>query len=221
MATTATQNVSVGNYCGDSITTGSYNVIYGTNAGVAITTGASNCLLGHNAGDGITTGTYNVCVGQNSEPDAVDATNQIILGNINITGKGDSTAFISAAGGPVYAGNNSANFSTTSDRRIKKNIVDNNVGLDAIKQIRVRNFEYRTPDEIDELPKHAAIKKEGPQLGVIAQEIAEVLPDVVTQESSGCYSVNPDNLTWYLINAVKELSAEVTALKQWKEEHDG
>jgi len=26
-------------------------------------------------------------------------------------------------------------------------------------------------------------------------------------------SVNPDNLTWYLVNAVKELSAENNALK--------
>ena len=42
----------------------------------------------------------------------------------------------------------------------------------------------------------------------------EILPDVVKQESTGCYSVNPDNLTWYLINAVQELSAEVEQLKQ-------
>ena len=55
--------------------------------------------------------------------------------------------------------------------------------------------------------------KEGLQLGVIAQEIVEVLPDVVKQETTGCYSVSPDNLTWYLVNAVKELSAKNDALE--------
>jgi len=31
--------------------------------------------------------------------------------------------------------------------------------------------------------------------------------------TTGCLSVNPDNLTWYLVNAIKELSAKVTALE--------
>ena len=38
------------------------------------------------------------------------------------------------------------------------------------------------------LPSHAAIDKQGTQVGVIAQEIQEVLPDVVRQTSLGCYS---------------------------------
>ena len=57
------------------------------------------------------------------------------------------------------------------------------------------------------------IDKEGKQLGVIAQEIQEGLPDVVTQSTTGQYTVNPDNVTWYLVNAVKELSAEIEQLK--------
>ena len=38
---------------------------------------------------------------------------------------------------------------TTSDRRIKKNIVDNNEGLSLINQIAVKNFEYKTAEEIE------------------------------------------------------------------------
>ena len=97
----------------------------------------------------------------------------------------------------------------------KKNITDNNIGLEKINQIRVRNFEYRTLDEITELenPRAAVIEKRGTHLGVIAQEIMEVLPDVVKKESSGAYNVNPDNLIWYLVNAVKQLSAKVNALE--------
>ena len=103
--------------------------------------------------------------------------------------------------------------STTSDRRIKKNIEDNTTGLEVINEIRVRNFEYRTEDEITEVPSHAAIDKEGIQLGVIAQEIETILPEVIKEESTGVKTVNPDNITWYLVNAVKELSTQVDELK--------
>ena len=72
-------------------------------------------------------------------------------------GSGSGTGFISPNDGAVYQGNNSSSWSTTSDRRIKKNIVDNTVGLDAINQVQVKNFEYRTEDEITEVPSHARI----------------------------------------------------------------
>ena len=55
---------------------------------------------------------------------------------------------------------------------------------------------------------------------MIAQEIEGVLPEVVETQTTGVKTVNPDNLTWYLINAVKELStkndelaAEIATLK--------
>jgi len=64
------------------------------------------------------------------------------------------------------------------------------------------------------------VDAEGLQVGSIAQEIEEVLPDVVNTNEMGIKSVNTDNLTWYLINAVKELStkndelaAEIASLK--------
>ena len=90
-----------------------------------------------------------------------------------------------------------------------------NIGLDKISQIQVRNFEYRTQDEITDFenPASAVVHKEGLQLGVIAQEIEEILPDVVNEESTGVKSVNPDNLTWYMINAIKELKARIEVLE--------
>ena len=88
------------------------------------------------------------------------------------------------------------------------------LGLEKINNLRVRNFEYRTEDEIDdELAPSCRIKKEGVQDGVIAQEVIEILPDIVKQETTGCYSVNPDNIKWYLVNAVQELSATIETLK--------
>ena len=61
--------------------------------------------------------------------------------------------------------------------------------------------------------KSAVVEKEGLQVGAIAQEIKEILPDVVVTASTGVMSVDPDNLTWYLVNAVQELSAEIEQLK--------
>ena len=132
------------------------------------------------------------------------------------TGKGQNTAFIDPNGGAIYAGNNSSSLSTTSDRRIKKNIVDNNIGLDKINQIKIKNFEYRTLDEITdfgEFKKSAVVEKEGLQLGVIAQEIETILPDVVREESTGVKTVDTSNLTFYLINAIKELKARIETLE--------
>ena len=86
--------------------------------------------------------------------------------------------------------------------------------MDVINQIRVRNYEYRKPEEITDLPSHLAIEKEGVQLGVVAQEIREVLPNVVKEEETGFLSVSNDDITWHLVNAVKELSAKVKELEE-------
>ena len=143
----------------------------------------------------------------------VNVSNEIVIGRTG-AGKGANTAMMQAAFGS-FQGNNSSSWSTTSDERIKKNIEDNNTGLNAIKDIRVRNFEYRTEDEIVDFENTASavVHKKGVQLGVIAQEIETILPDVVREESTGVKTVNPDNLTWYLVNAVQELSTTVDELK--------
>jgi hypothetical protein len=173
--------------------------------------GRSSPILGHQAGDAITTGARNIIFGTLSDPSAADANDQIVIG-YSLTGKGDDTAFIGGTNG-AYNEKNVTTWETTSDQRIKKNIVDNDDGLSVLSQIQVRNFEYRTPDEITELPSHAAIEQEGMQLGVIAQEIQQVLPECVSENSTGVLSVNTDPLVWYLINAVKELKAEIEQLK--------
>jgi hypothetical protein len=77
----------------------------------------------------------------------------------------------------------------------------------------VRNFEYRTEDEVTDLPKNQAIAKQGVQLGVIAQELQQVLPDCVKQESTGVLAVDSTDIMYHMINAIKELNAEITALK--------
>ena len=45
------------------------------------------------------------------------------------------------------------------------------------------------------------------KFGVIAQELQEVLPNCVKTESTGVMSVDSSNLTWHMINAIKDLKA--------------
>jgi hypothetical protein len=215
--TTASNSTAVGSGCLATSSTGIENTAIGRLALNAVTSGFTNVAVGYTAGNNLTVGHSNVYVGPNTRGSATSVNWEVVVGGntySTVTGKGDSTGFIAPGGnGAVYQGNNSSTWSTTSDRRLKKNIVDNNTGLDIINQIQVRNFEYRLPEEVTELPKTSAIERTGVQLGVIAQEIQQVSAEFVKEETTGVLSVDSDNLVWYLVNAVKELKAEFDAYK--------
>jgi hypothetical protein len=193
------------------------NYALGYQAGSTTTSGYNNIYIGHTTGNGHTTGAYGTYMGHAAIPSANNVSGEMVIcsgyNGGSTTGKGADTGFIKPSNGNIYNGANSSSWSTTSDQRLKKNIVDNNVGLDKITSIRVRNFEYRVAEEVTELPKNQTIEKTGVQLGVIAQELQAVLPNCVKQESTGVLSVDTDNLTWYMINAIKELKAEIDQLK--------
>ena len=211
--TTGANNVTIGNTALYSNTTASNNTAVGYQAGYNITTGGANVFVGAAAGTNLATGVYGVYVGYGATASSSSASQEIVLGIVSATGKGTNTGFIAPNGGGVYQGNNSTLWSITSDARLKKNIVDNNTGLSVINAIQVRNFEYRLPEEVTEVSQDQAIEKTGIQLGAIAQELQAILPDCVKTESTGVMSVDASNLTWYLINAVKELNAKITALE--------
>jgi hypothetical protein len=227
--TTGTSNTAVGKSALETLTNNDHNTAVGTNALQSGSGCGNNIAIGSSTANSITTGNNNTVVGTSAGLAIVDASSCVLFGyavntsgsgnselviGVSKTGKGDGTGFIAPPGdGNLFQGNNSSSWATTSDKRIKKNIVNNDIGLEKINQIQVRNFEYKTAEEITELPTHTAIKKEGLQLGVIAQEVEDILPDIVNTEDTGCKTVNADNMTWYLVNAVKELSAQVEELK--------
>jgi hypothetical protein len=56
-----------------------------------------------------------------------------------------------------------------------------------------------------------------PQLGLIAQEVAKVLPETVTAPrpgGDGAYSLKEDKLIPALVEAIKEQQAEIEALRR-------
>jgi hypothetical protein len=89
-----------------------------------------------------------------------------------------------------------------SDRRVKENIITINSALDKVSKL--RGVTYTRKDTEDKSTK----------LGVIAQEVLEVLPEIVAQDKDGMYSVAYGNMAGVFIEAIKELKAEVDSLKQ-------
>jgi hypothetical protein len=207
--TSGTNNTACGQSAGYSLTS-SNNTAIGQNALSALTSSGDNIALGYKAGY-LCTGSTNVFIGNSTAGSSANNNYEIVIGTAGTTGKGGSTGYINPQGGGVYQGNNSATWSVTSDQRLKKNIVDHTDGLDKIIQLKIRNFEYRTEEEITELAPSNAVKIQGVQLGLIAQELAEVLPDCVKTESTGVMSVDSTNILWHMVNAIKDLKAIVDA----------
>ena len=104
---------------------------------------------------------------------------------------------ISSGGGGTVA------YNTSSDLRLKENIVDTSSQLDKIKQVQVRDFNF--------------IGYDSTVTGMIAQELNEVIPEVVTEgledSTRHPWGVDYGKLTPYLIKAVQELSTTVDELK--------
>jgi len=205
---------------------GEGNCAFGKSAGQQMTSGAWNIMVGAEAGKNLLGGNFSVLIGMKTQGSTTSDTDFMVIsaGYINsgtgAVGKGNNTGYIVPGSGGMYQGNNSSSWSTTSDRRLKKNIVDNNKCLEIIRQIRVRNFEYRLPEEVTELAPTCAIAKTGVQLGVIAQELQQVCSDCVKEESTGVLAVDSDNLFWHMLNAIKDLktlndslTARITALE--------
>lgn len=204
----ADNNTATGQAALLSNTTGGNNSALGKSALLSATTGSLNVACGYRAGLSATTGSRNTLVGSDTELSSASGIDQIVVGN-GLVGKGDDTAFIGGTNG-AYNEKNVTTWETTSDERIKKHITDNTDGLAKIQAIRVRNFVYRTAEEITEVPSFAAVAQEGVQLGVVAQEF---LPECVSKATTGVLSVSTDAVLWYLVNAVKELSSRLEAIE--------
>ena len=203
-------------------TAGNYATSLGSLALENLTTGDYNVAVGYRAGHDVTTATECVFVGPNAGQGQVDTgVRQCFIARDGVAAGNAAAWLYGNSSGACYQGNNSSSWSTTSDRRLKKNIVDSSKGLAEINQLRVTNFEYRLQDEIDmsEFPladnAHQVVLGEGNgglHTGVIAQEIEAVLPECIQVSERGAKTVQTDPIMWALVNAVKELSAQNEAL---------
>lgn len=97
---------------------------------------------------------------------------------------------------------------SSSDARFKKNIATIDNPLEKLMKVRGARFEFRA----DEFKDYQFA--EGPQFGFIAQELEEVLPEVVKTESDGYKSVNYNEMIPVLVEALKDQQKQIDELKK-------
>ena len=111
--------------------------------------------------------------------------------------------------GRIDASNDIVAYST-SDCRLKKYVKPIKNALDKIDQIRGVEFDWKVTDDKIAKEVHSF---EGHDVGVLAQEIEAVLPEVVTTRDSGYKAVKYEKIVPLLIQGIKELKDEVEILK--------
>jgi hypothetical protein len=113
----------------------------------------------------------------------------VSVGNTNNTYKLDVTGTIRATGDVI----------AFSDERVKENIHTIENALDKVNKL--RGVEYNK------------IGEEKQSIGVIAQEIEKILPQVVYEDEEGMKSVAYGNIVGVLIEAIKEQQKQIDELK--------
>ena len=122
-----------------------------------------------------------------------------------VSGSSPSFHHVSASGDVVAAGDVVAYY--TSDIRLKDNIKVIKGSLDKIDGIRGVEFDWN-----EKAPGWA--QERGHDVGVIAQEVQKVVPEIVVERKSGYLGVDYKRIIPLLIESVKELKQEVEDLKK-------
>ena len=158
-------------------------------------------------GAAIKTGAFTISGG-----DLTVLSGQAYIGGGKVQGTGTEIGFYNNAGaigcrmtlsngdfttsGQVYA---FGNVTAASDARLKTNVEQIRDALTLVN--RMRGVFYKRVDTDEN------------QVGVIAQEMQEVIPQVVSENADGMLGVSYGNLTAVLIEAVKELSERLDKIE--------
>ena len=113
-------------------------------------------------------------------------------------------------GGKIFAGDDIIAFNS-SDRNLKENIVVIPNALDKVNSLTGNTFNWKSGSNATTPEFYSGISED---TGVIAQEVEALgLPGITTTRDDGTKAVRYERLIPVLIQAVKELSAKVTALE--------
>ncbi len=93
----------------------------------------------------------------------------------------------------------------SSDINLKTNVVPISGSLDILKQINGYRFDW--------IPMEGIHENEGTDIGVIAQELEKVLPEVVTTRDNGYKAVKYEKIVALLIESNKELLKRIEILE--------
>jgi len=101
--------------------------------------------------------------------------------------------------GTIAITSSATSYNTSSDARLK-NVLGDAKGLEIVNQLNPVNFEWKESGEIQD--------------GLIAQEVEEIVPNAVSENSSGYYQMDYSKLVTPLIKAVQEQQEQIEILKK-------
>ena len=177
--TTGLGNTATGASALQNNTTGGDNTADGTGALQNNTTGGANTALGAGAGLGVFTASHVIAIGTNG----ADVSDSCFIGNIRgvRTANADAISVVIDSAGQLGT--------LSSSRRFKKEIKPMDKTSEAIFALRPVAFHYKND------------KTSMPQFGLIAEEVAEVNPDLVVRDDQGeIYTVRYEAVNAMLLN---------------------
>ena len=131
---------------------------------------------------------------------------------LGISGSTTSSSYGAYVNGALYA---TGDIVGSSDERLKTEIKTIPNALDKVLQLRGVTYKWIDSEEGGSCVNNITETR----MGVIAQEVVDILPEVVTHDKENDrYGVSYGHLTGVLIEAVKELKQEVNELKKELEE---
>jgi len=234
-------NVLIGTYAGEYLNGGSGNVMIGLDAGWYATTATDNVMIGLGAGRS-SNGNGNVFLGryagyaengsdklviENNYTGSDNENNALIYGDFSLNrlrinaNTSINTAYSQYYGlsigmdandsyglvvyGPTWC---SSGAWAGSDINLKTNIRPFENPLEKITQINGVYYEWK-PEFYESLGVSS-----GKQIGVIAQDVEKVLPELVHEGPDGYKSVDYSKLTAVLIEAIKEQQKQIEELQK-------
>jgi hypothetical protein len=214
--TTGNSNTALGWGALFSHPTSSGNTAVGTSALYNTTTGTHNIAISASAGENLQQGDNNIYLGHPGTPtesqvvrigNPATHTRTLLAGDIGI-GTESPVAELDVVG-TVQA----STVAITSDIRLKTNITPLTEVLARLAQLRGVSFEWN--DAYKALGRDTGRR----EIGVLAQDVEAVFPELVTTWGAGYKAVDYGKLSGVLIEAVKELQAHTAAQLATKEAH--
>ena len=200
LITTTSGNTGMGVLTLTASTLGDKNTAIGAYSGYASTEGDENTLLGYHSGYSLTTHSGNVMIGHDAGEDAT-VSNQLFIDNSNDATPliwGDFSTDLVIINGDLrvigYAGGTTA-WTDESDRKLKKNIQPISNALDKVMKLEGIEFEWKDGRE------------SGQRIGMIAQDVEKVLPEVVFPGET--YAMQYAPIVALLTEAVQEQQKQI------------
>jgi hypothetical protein len=211
--TTGSYNTASGEEALDNNTTGYGNAAIGDLSLFSNTTGSNNIAVGYFAGYNVSGGnSNNIHIGTRGA--SADNGAVRIGGNTALGDPVTQTAFYASgignatvSGVPVLVNTSTGQLGiASSSRRFKEDIQDMSDASDGLMSLRPVTFRYKQPFDDGTKPL---------QYGLIAEEVAEVYPDLVARSADGqIETVKYQVLDPMLLNEVQKQQAEIKSLRE-------